>query len=232
MTGPRTVAGTSGRRDRAGLLVALLGPDGAGKTTLIRRLEADPELNARSLYMGRNPHVRRTSLPAPRWLRRHRPGSDTRLPPGLAQLSKALSFGHLVLEQWLCYAAALVHERRGRLVLFDRWVYDLEPPNGRRTPGIHFRDWLLHLGAPEPDLVIILDAEPELLHARKPEHDLPRLERMRQGYAEMAETLDNAVVVDASQDAVAVADAVRSLIRSHSPSLERAAHPAPTGAAR
>lgn len=199
---------------RRGLFVALVGPDGAGKTTLAHSLSTDPSLNARSIYMGRNPQVRRTTLPVPAWLRQNRPGMTTSLPPLIAHAAKGLGFCQVLVEQWLCYLAAYRHQRLGGVVLFDRYVSDPDPDAERRSVGQRLRRALLNGGAPRLDLVIVLDASADMLYARKPEHPIARLQRMRASYLGLAEAVPNAVIVDASQDASAVATAVASLIRA------------------
>src|SRR5262245_56357637 len=47
--------------------VALIGPDGVGKTTIARRLEAEAWLPIKYLYMGDNPQASFVTLPTTRW---------------------------------------------------------------------------------------------------------------------------------------------------------------------
>jgi thymidylate kinase len=209
-----SVAAGSAVAVQRGVLVALLGPDGAGKTTLARRLSEDRTFGARRMYMGRNPEIQKSVLPLPRWLRAARPGAGTRLPPVVEQAARSVGFCYLLADQWLCYAAAYRHQRNGGVVLFDRYICDPDPNARRRTRAMRLRRWLLHAGAPKPHLVVILDAAPEVLYARKPEHPLSRLDRMRAAYLGMAADMPNAHVVDAAQDIDTVCTAVRSLIRS------------------
>jgi hypothetical protein len=196
-------ATTAATAKKNGVLIALMGPDGAGKTTLARRLSADGALRARRMYMGRNLDAQKSVLPLPRWLRGVRPGADTRLPPIVHQLAKCVGFCCLLADQWLSYIAARRHQRNGGVVLFDRYIYDPDPNARGRSRAVRLRRWLLHAGAPLPHVVVILDASPEVLYARKPEHPIPKLQRMR-----------NAKLVDAGQDMDTVCMAVASLIRA------------------
>lgn len=50
--------------------VALVGPDGAGKTTIARKLEAEPGLRVRYLYMGVSVDSSNVTLPTTRWAQR------------------------------------------------------------------------------------------------------------------------------------------------------------------
>ena len=52
---------------------------------------------------------------------------------------------------------------------------------------------------PQPDLVILLDAPAEVLHARKQEVSLEETARQREGYLELVQELPNGHVVDASK---------------------------------
>jgi thymidylate kinase len=53
--------------------------------------------------------------------------------------------------------------------------------------------------APAPDLVILLDAPPEVLRARKQEVPMDEVVRQRTAYLELARTLRSVVVVNAGQ---------------------------------
>jgi thymidylate kinase len=48
-------------------------------------------------------------------------------------------------------------------------------------------------------VVVLLDAAPEVLFARKGEHDVASLAAQREGYRAVVESLRNGVVVDASR---------------------------------
>src|SRR5690606_19709888 len=52
---------------------------------------------------------------------------------------------------------------------------------------------------PDPDLVIVLDAPPDVLHARKGEGTLAELTSRRAEYLSYARTVRRAVIVDASR---------------------------------
>jgi thymidylate kinase len=52
---------------------------------------------------------------------------------------------------------------------------------------------------PKPDLVVLLDAPPELLHNRKQELPLPELQRQRLAFQQLVQALPHAAVIDASR---------------------------------
>jgi thymidylate kinase len=86
-------------------------------------------------------------------------------------------------------------------VLFDRYAYDaLLParwPLGRLG---RLRRWLLGHACPAPQLIVVLDAPGELLHARTGEHGPGVLEAERRAYLRLARGRARAIVVDATHE--------------------------------
>jgi thymidylate kinase len=152
-----------------GISVALLGPDGAGKSTMATELGRTFYLPVRSVYMGL-----------------YGAGPSGRVPRGLP--------GRLA-RLWAGYARAAYHRRRGRLVVYDRYGYDALLRRSRRpTLGARLRRWLLGRAVPPPDVAVLLDAPPDVLISRKDEHDLTTLRSQRQAYLALAQRLDAEVV--------------------------------------
>ncbi|MEO8229722.1 MAG: hypothetical protein ABI628_08165 [Chloroflexota bacterium] len=192
---PTQATDHAGGGDRAatgrgpGLMVALLGPDGAGKSSLTASIARSFGLPVRKFYAGLYPADRR----------RFRQ-------PGLGTIA-------LLLRLWRLAIGATWHRRQGRLVLFDRYAYDarlpLPPSAGRRT---RLRRALLARALPTPDLVIVLDAPAEVLLGRRAEHPIEVVEAQRRRYAELARSVPDGVIVDASADADSVRRSVTALI--------------------
>lgn len=160
------------------LSVALLAPDGAGKSTLAEGISSHFFLPVEQVYMGL-----------------YQQGSkerETRL-PGLGLASKLCS-------QWRRYLRAHLHRTRGRLVIFDRYTYDaLLPAPYRLSRRQRLRRWLLAYSCPAPDLILLLDAPAEVLFARKGEHHVEYLDRHRQAYVKMLRKFPQMTVVDATR---------------------------------
>src|SRR5438034_851035 len=161
-----------------GFLVAVLGPDGAGKSTLIESIgqQLDGVFRSRHVFHWRpkllfpdrsgpvsNPHER----------------SRFGMPRSLAHLAGHLSDYHLgfALRIW----PLLAHSG---LVLFDRYFYDLAAdPKRYRYGGPARLPEILSKLVPRPGLMLVLDAPEETLLKRKRETtaDEIRFERERYG---------------------------------------------------
>lgn len=222
---------------RRGLTVALVGADGAGKSTMTRALRAAPLPGpVRTLYMGVNLEASSLMLPTTRLLvavKRWRGGrpdlvgsplraveaGDSPLPARFVRSSwNVVRFLVWAMEEWLRVAIALWFRWRGRLVVFDRhfvadyWDADIAPTQRPRSRCARLHGWmLLHL-YPKPDLTICLDAPAAVLHARKPESTPEWLEERRQQYLALAEQSRTMVVLDATRPFdVVLADVVRTV---------------------
>jgi hypothetical protein len=105
------------------------------------------------------------------------------------------------------------------MVLFDRHFYldyyahDVMPTGRKRALMNRVHGWMLGRFYPKPDLVLFLDAAPEVLFARKGEGTLQLLESRRQEYLRLRDAVPNFVAVDAARPATEVLAEVVACIR-------------------
>jgi thymidylate kinase len=167
-----------------GLSVALLGPDGAGKTTLMVDIQESFMLPVRSVYMGLTGGLLRyiAMLHV----------------PGIVFLGRLLVF-------WGRYLLAQYHQARGRHVVFDRYIYDAMVPHPERLNWLRRASrWMDGHACPGPDLVLVLDAPGEVMYARKGEYTAETLEEWRHYFLALKKRFPQVEVIDTTRDRDAV----------------------------
>jgi thymidylate kinase len=218
--------------------VALIGVDGAGKSTVGRSLERSFPLPVKNLYMGVNLDSSNHMLPTTRLLHAVKrlcgAKPDTAGPPdpdapeparprGLVPRAvraarSGLYLGVQISEECYRQALAWYFQRRRRIVLFDRhyffdyFMHDVAGTAKKRPLGRRIHGYVLRRVLPRPDLVIYLDAPAETLFARKHEGTLRALEQRRSEYLAMRSAVENFVCVDASRPVDDVVREVAGLI--------------------
>lgn len=215
--------------------VALLGPDGAGKTTIGHLLQEWPVLRLKYIYMGINIEASNYALPTSRFVeylrrRQHRNSDPFRAESQLFEASKnekpsvraklwaASRLANRLAEEWYRQLLSWAYQARGYIVLYDRHFLfdfsldDIDPNQQGFDERLH-RWFLTHL-YPRPNLVIYLDAPAQVLFARKGEKDIEELERRRKAYIRQIERSPNFVLVDATQTLSKVyADVTNCILR-------------------
>jgi thymidylate kinase len=192
-----------------GLLIAVLGPDGSGKDTVINGMSKEIRRGFRRMvFYHWRPHLILPRKSAP-------PVTDPHaaLPRG-AIVSSVYLMG-FVLDYWFGYALRIRHLlTRGTLVVFDRYFYDvIVDPKRARFSGPAWFARLLARMVPRPDITLVLDADEHVMFARKGELSVAELQRQRLAYRELSVgmTVKKTVLTDRDIDQ-SVADATAAVV--------------------
>lgn len=162
-----------------GILVAILGPDGVGKSTVISGLIGSLNLG----FWGRH----RLFHWRPQALFRGRDIGINTTPHAKTPRGMFLSMAYLTaffLDHWYGYLFIVRPSlARSNFVVFDRYFHDvLVDPCRYRYGGPKWFARFLSYFVPEPDLVILLDADQQLIFSRKAELPPDEIERQRRCY--------------------------------------------------
>jgi thymidylate kinase len=216
--------------------VALIGPDGSGKSTIARELEKRLPMPASYVYMGVNLESSNLVLPTTRIaleIKRLLGGRpDMTGPPDPArqkpppknpvkrlfkEAKSLFRMLNLIAEEWYRQIVVSRLLARGRLVLCDRhffpeyWEHDIANRDPKRSFARKLHGAVLRR-FPRPDLVVCLDAPSEVLHARKGEGTLESLEGRRRQYLAMEGVVEHFARVDVSKPLPEVLEEVTRVI--------------------
>ncbi len=201
-----TAAGAENRRSRP-ILVSFSGLDGCGKTTQIQNLRA---LLAR---LGMSDRLL-TFWDDVVVLARYREGfvhvvygSERGIGSPdrpVNRRDKNVRAGYLTFMRHLLYFLDAIHLRlivwrakrlRCDAIIFDRYIYDewANLPLNNSLTRIYLV--AMKMLAPQPDLALLLDADPDEARARKPEYPLEFMHKCRRAYFELARILHNLAAV-------------------------------------
>lgn len=179
-----------------GLMVAMIGPDGCGKSSVINQaLVSLAPAFRRSQCVHLRPRL---------WMKpasERAPVADPHAKPPYSWPISLLKLLYLWFDYTLGYFCVIYPQlARSTLVMFDRYYHDLlVDPRRYRFGGSLCLAKLVSKVIPQPDLWILLDAPAEVLRQRKQEVPLEETVRQRQAYQDLASHLSSVVVVDAAQ---------------------------------
>ena len=179
----------------SGLDVTLLGPDGSGKTLVSTRIAGsslrDVPYKTVSIQKGYRQNLPELRTIAGFVLRRSiAPVGDARDPhgaPAHRPLTWLVKFGYYTIDIWLQHIQARRAVAHTSLVLRDRHLMELTIDARRyRYAGPSWIPRLIATLQPRPAMVIVLDAPPEVLQARKHDVSMEESIRQREAYRQLA----------------------------------------------
>jgi thymidylate kinase len=176
-------------RRRRGVNLALLGPNGVGKSTAAAALQRSFPFESRVVYMG---------------IWKGTGGSRPR---------QAAEVVTRPVRIWRRYLRAQYHQLRGRLVIFDRYVYEALLP--ARPPFVAAKRpyfWLLAHVVPPAQSVVVLDVPGRVAFGRKQENPPDELESERRLYAGLAGRVPSFELVDAVHGPEAVRADITAIV--------------------
>ncbi len=187
-------------------VITFSGIDGAGKTTQIDKLSSYLESSGIpvqkltlwdnvALFRSARSGFSRTVLQS---------DSAVGMPERPAERrDKNAQNGFLLLGRFLLYILDLISLRRivrktprvmGGVIIFDRYIYD-------QLAALPMENWVARAYAkmllpfiPKPDIGYVLDAEPEIARARKPEYPLDFMRRYRDSFLRLGKLAGLSVI--------------------------------------
>ena len=217
--------------------VALIGPDGAGKSTISRALVESSPFLFKAIYMGDNIEACNFALPTSRlagyFRRRRNRNAERSRAAGESSTtsgSRKVSLGQMVwaagrlanflAEEWYRQLLSWSYQARGYIVLYDRhFLFDFSL-DGVDSDVLAFERrlhrWILTRLYPRPSLIVYLDSPAEVLFARKGEKTMRDLENRRQAFLRQGTQFRNFVQVDGTQPPDRVCAEVCRLIAEYS----------------
>jgi thymidylate kinase len=220
------------------LTVALIGGDGAGKTTIGTLLKNSLGTRVKYLYMGSDFESSNFALPTSRMIHYIRKlirskkikltkiqnlieKPEDRTQDSRGKISATLRMINRIAEEWYRQMISMIYQIRGYNVIYDRhFIFDYlllyssqDKAKKRLTDRIHW--YILDHWIPKPNLVFFLDAPPEVLFQRKKETNIEYLNYSRKIFHSYGEKHTNFIVVDGSKSPELVLENIMSVINSY-----------------
>ena len=186
--------------------VAVLGADGSGKSTVIDGLIE--HLASKKIDVV-NQHWR--PVLGGKDESDNGPVVDPHAQTPRGMVASMLKVGVLLVIWRLSFWGDIGKQRKqGKLVLFDRFYADLlNDPIRYRYGGSRVFASIVFKWMPKPDLIILLDAEAEVLYARKPEVEMGELKKIVSLYRDYIDNEKRGKLINSDQEVKKViADAV------------------------
>ena len=184
---------------KKGRLFALVGVDGAGKTTIVDRINSSSyfkALEVKTIYFGNNDY----------WV----PGLNYLAKYEMPMIFKRILSVFTRVDRQLRIFIAIYYMSLGRDVIADRYYYDdLYTQMKNKAALVTLRDHIIYLlknlvsvkMIRVPDKTFFLDVSPEVSYGRKQDYSFAKLENTITGYRKLMSNRDEVTIVDADSEA-------------------------------
>jgi thymidylate kinase len=194
-------------------LVVLIGPDGVGKTTTSELLQK--KLIDKSYYNGAEVyHHRPEYLPQISSFVKKSMNKEKTPEYGTNQHSPARVLVYILyyaLDFILLYPKLFLTKANNRILIFDRYYNDFFIQKSYdRLPSIVKKIVMYFI--PKPDLLVYLQADPNVIFSRKNELTLSQTKRQNSVCLNMVKNYKNGVCVDANNKALDVSELIKAEI--------------------
>ncbi|MGA8264403.1 MAG: hypothetical protein WB779_08190 [Ignavibacteriaceae bacterium] len=223
--------------------VAIIGQDGAGKTTISSLVLEKLPLKMKYIYMGRNVESSNIMLPTSWVIHYYKIYKYKKTHEGLnfdnakkfslheldknrkvdtrGKIAATLRLLNRLVEEWFRLTISWYYQLLGYVVIYDRhFIFDYLP-DPKDTYSKHrlttkFHNWTLNNLYEKPGLIIFLNAPAEVLFSRKGEATLDYLKAKNDVFLNTGKKMPNFKIVDASKPLDQVFENVKNLILEYS----------------
>ena len=220
--------------------IAIIGQDGAGKTTISNMVLERLPYKMKYIYMGRNVDSSNYFLPTSKiihlykiykYKKKHKVADNKtakklslheidqdRKKDTRGKIGAFLRLLNRLAEEWYRLMISLSYQKRGYLVIYDRHFLvdsipdklDTEKSRKRLTTRIH--DWVLTNLYEKPNIIFFLHAPAEVLFARKGEATIEYIRAKNEAFLEYGKKTKGFEVIDVTQSAEKVYEDVKEKI--------------------
>ena len=195
--------------------IVLIGPDGSGKTTIAQHLLKELPFPVKYIYMGFVIDSANKMLPTTRMINKLKKISENKINENsnsvlknkvtkintlkviMLKIKEIFRLMNWQLEEFYRFGLAYIYQHRGFVVLFDRYfLFDYHVHNILQN---RFHQFMLEYIYPKPELVIYLDAPPEIISERKGELSVEQIKKQREKYLDLQHYAKNFVILNTNQ---------------------------------